>query len=67
MDVLVVCEPGTYQLGTGQGPLDVDTHCESSHCELLNQTTLATLEVVRRCIHPSDYVRHSRQSVCRAV
>ena len=46
--MLVVCEPGTYQLGTGQGPLGNDPHCESSHCELLNQTTLATLEVVRR-------------------
>ena len=50
VDVLVVCEPGTYQLGTGQGPLGNDPHCESSHCELLNQTTLATLEVVRCCI-----------------
>ena len=47
--MLVVCEPGTYQLGTGQGPLGNDPHCESSHCELLNQTTLATLEVVRCC------------------
>ena len=47
--MLVVCEPGTYQLGTGQGPLGNDPHCESSHCELLNQTTLAMLEVVRRC------------------
>ena len=50
VDVLVVCEPGTYQLGTGQGPLGNDPHCESSHCELLNQTTLATLEVVRSCM-----------------
>ena len=49
VDLLVACEPGTYQLGTGQGPLGNDPHCESSHCELLNQTTLATLEVVRRC------------------
>ena len=47
--MLVVCEPGTYQLGTGQGPLGNDPHCESSHCELLNQTTLATLEVVCCC------------------
>ena len=44
---MVVCEPGTYRLQTGQGPLDVDPDCGSSHCELLNQTTLATLEVVR--------------------
>lgn len=43
---MIVCEPGTYQLQTGQGPLDVDPGCGSSHCELLNQTTLATLEVV---------------------
>ena len=49
VDMFVVCEPGTYQLQTGQGPLSVDPGCASSHCELLNQTTLATLEVVRAC------------------
>ena len=45
--MFVICEPGTYQLQTGQGPLSVDPGCGSSHCELLNQTTMATLVVVR--------------------
>ena len=49
VDMFVICEPGTYQLQTGQGPLSVDPGCGSSHCELLNQTTLATLQVVRAC------------------
>ena len=49
--MFVICEPGTYQLQTGQGPLSVDPGCGSSHCELLNQTTMATLVVVR----PSPY------------
>ncbi len=47
VDMMVICEPGTYQLQTGQGPLSVDPGCGSSHCELLNQTTMATLVVVR--------------------
>ena len=46
VDAFVVCEPGTYRLQTGQGPLGVDPNCGSPHCELLNQTTLATLQVV---------------------
>ena len=48
--MLVVCEPGVYQLQTGQGPLDDDPGCGSSHCELLQQPNLATLVVVRT--HP---------------
>ena len=48
--MLVVCEPGVYQLQTGQGPLDDDPGCGSSHCELLQQPNLATLVVVSK--HP---------------
>ncbi len=47
--MLVVCEPGVYQLQTGQGPLGDDPGCGSSHCELLQQPHLATLVVVRTC------------------
>ena len=45
--MLVVCEPGVYQLQTGQGPLGDDPGCGSSHCEQLQQPNLATLVVVR--------------------
>ena len=56
VDMFVICEPGTYQLQTGQGPLSVDPGCGSSHCELLNQTTLATLQVVCACPASAEIV-----------
>lgn len=46
VDALVVCDPGTYRLQTGQGPLGADPACKISHCKMLSQTTLATLHVV---------------------
>ena len=46
VDTFVKCEPGTYRLQTGQGPLGADPACKISHCKMLNQTTLATLHVV---------------------
>ena len=60
---MVVCEPGTYRLQTGQGPLDVDPDCGSSHCELLKQTTLAMLEVVRSRA-PSNWLSCFRTPFC---
>lgn len=46
VDAFVLCKPGTYRLQTGQGPLGADPACKISHCKMLNQTTLATLQVV---------------------
>ena len=42
------CEPGTYQLRTGKGPLQQQESCESTHCELVVQDILATINVVSR-------------------
>ena len=55
--MLVVCEPGVYQLQTGQGPLEDDPGCGSSHCEQLQQPNLATLFVVRTPPFPLAPIR----------
>ena len=46
-DLFVSCAPGNYTLQTGYGPIYQDPNCQSTHCELLQQEVLATLQVVR--------------------
>ena len=43
---MIQCEAGTYDLQTGAGPKQQDS-CKSTHCELIVQDVLATLDVVR--------------------
>ena len=45
-ELFVSCEPGTYQLRTVKGPLQQQESCESTHCELVVQDILATINVV---------------------
>ena len=44
---MIQCEAGTYDLRTGAGPMKQQDNCESTHCELIVQDVLATLDVVR--------------------
>jgi FtsP/CotA-like multicopper oxidase with cupredoxin domain len=45
VDALVSCAPGVYTLSTGNGPLQLQEDCESTHCMLLQQDVLATIVV----------------------
>ena len=56
------CEPGTYQLRTGKGPLQQQESCESTHCELVVQDVLATINVVSTCLVQVLSTQQSRGS-----
>lgn len=44
---MVQCDAGSYQLQSGQGEFATqDPGCASSHCDLIQQPILATIEVV---------------------
>lgn len=45
LEILLQCDAGTYNLGSGQNGLGPDPACGSSHCNVINQTILATFEV----------------------
>ena len=47
VELLISFEAGTYALRTGDGPMTQAPECESTHCELLLQDVMATLEVLR--------------------
>ena len=48
MEVLIQCDAGTYAMSSGEGEFATEEPgCQSSHCELLHQPILATLDVVR--------------------
>ena len=46
VDAFIVCQAGDYVLRTGFGPFGNDPECQSSHCQLRNQSVLATISVV---------------------
>ena len=47
LEVLVQCNAGTYQLQSGQGQFSTqDPGCGSSHCDLIQQPIIATINVV---------------------
>ncbi|KAA6422589.1 MAG: hypothetical protein FRX49_07450 [Trebouxia sp. A1-2] len=46
VEVLVQCDAGSYQLQSGQGEFGtLDPGCASSHCDLIQQPIMATVEV----------------------
>lgn len=47
VELLIQCDAGTYQLQSGQGEFGIqDPGCASSHCDVINQPIMATVEVV---------------------
>ena len=47
VELLIQCDAGTYQLQSGQGGFGIqDPGCGSSHCDVINQPIMATVEVV---------------------
>ena len=47
VEVLIQCDAGSYEMQSGTGDLATEEPgCQSSHCELLHQPILATLNVV---------------------
>ena len=61
VEVLIQCDAGTYQLQTGQGNFSTqDPGCGSSHCDLVMQPVLATIEVVS----PPLADMHLSETVC---
>ncbi len=57
VEVLVQCDAGSYQLQSGQGEFaTLDPGCASSHCDLIQQPILATIEVVSLLLQPSVLV-----------
>ena len=75
VEVLVQCDAGSYQLQSGQGEFaTLDPGCASSHCDLIQQPILATIEVVSlllqsccpcACLSESQSPRSSPQ--CRTA
>ncbi|DBA78463.1 hypothetical protein WJX79_001206 [Trebouxia sp. C0005] len=46
VELLIQCDAGTYQLQSGQGEFGIqDPGCASSHCDVINQPIMATVEV----------------------
>lgn len=45
VELMIQCEAGTYDLQTGAGPMKQQDSCKSTHCELIVQDVLATLDV----------------------
>ena len=47
LEVLVQCDAGVYQLQSGQGQFATqDPGCGSSHCDVIQQPIIATINVV---------------------
>ena len=47
VELLIQCDAGTYQLQSGQGEFAIqDPDCASSHCQVIQQPVLATVQVV---------------------
>ncbi len=47
VELLIQCDAGTYQLQSGQGEFGIqDPGCGSSHCDVIKQPIMATVEVV---------------------
>lgn len=47
VEVLIQCDAGTYEMQSGTGDFaKEEPGCQSSHCELLHQPILATINVV---------------------
>lgn len=47
VELLIQCDAGTYQLQSGQGEFGIqDPGCGSSHCDVIYQPIMATVEVV---------------------
>ena len=57
------CDAGVYQLQSGQGEFGTqDPGCGSSHCDVIQQPIIATINVVSR-LNLSEYPAASRTTV----